>query len=216
MNYYFIKSLRAEIWLVILYPCSGQNTCIQIVSLIAKISTEKGYFVIFLIDLDHNMPSRCHGCDVRGGGCCGADDIFKCIFMNENAWISLKISLKIDPKIQINNIPALVQIMAWHRPGDKPLSELTMVSLLMHICVTRPQWLKTVKMTKWCNFLWIVSHETCGSKNGICKDCVDKILQSLCVLWDFCRLCKEIRLYILWNFRRFFALFSWINLSVFT
>ena len=51
------------------------------------------------------------------------DDIFKCIFLNENAWISLKISLKFVPKVRIDNIPALVQIMAWHRPGDKPLSE---------------------------------------------------------------------------------------------
>ena len=40
----------------------------------------------------------------------------------------------------INNIPALVQIMAWRRPGDKPLSEPMMVSLLMHICITQPQW----------------------------------------------------------------------------
>ena len=30
--------------------------------------------------------------------------------------------------------------MTWHRPGDKPLSEPMMASLLMHICVTRPQW----------------------------------------------------------------------------
>ena len=30
--------------------------------------------------------------------------------------------------------------MAWCRSGDKPLFELMMVSLLMHICVTRPQW----------------------------------------------------------------------------
>ena len=44
------------------------------------------------------------------------------------------------PKGPINNIPALVQIMAWCRPGDKPLSEPMMVCLLMHICVTRPQW----------------------------------------------------------------------------
>ena len=41
-----------------------------------------------------------------------ADDIFKCIFLNENFWISLKISLKSVPKGSINNIPALVQIMA--------------------------------------------------------------------------------------------------------
>ena len=52
-----------------------------------------------------------------------ADDIFKCIFMNENIWIQIKISLKFIPKGPINNIPALVQIMAWRRPGDKPLPE---------------------------------------------------------------------------------------------
>ena len=39
-----------------------------------------------------------------------------------------------------NNITALVQIMAWRRLGDKPLSEPMMVNLLTHICVTRPQW----------------------------------------------------------------------------
>ena len=40
----------------------------------------------------------------------------------------------------INNIPALVQIMAWRHSGDKRLSETMMVSSPMHICVTRPQW----------------------------------------------------------------------------
>ena len=70
------------------------------------------------------------------------DDIFNCIFLNENAWISNNISLKIVPKGQINNIPALVQIMARCRPGDKPLSEPMMVRLPTHICVTRPQWVK--------------------------------------------------------------------------
>ena len=70
------------------------------------------------------------------------DDIFKCIFLNGNAWISIKISLKFVPKGPINKIPSLVQIMAWRRPGDKPLSEPMMVSLLTHICVTRPLWVK--------------------------------------------------------------------------
>ena len=68
------------------------------------------------------------------------DDIFKCIFLNESIWILIEISLKFVPKGPINNIPALVQIMAWHRPGDKPLSEPILVCLLTHICVTRPQW----------------------------------------------------------------------------
>ena len=69
-----------------------------------------------------------------------ADNTFKCIFLNENVIISIKISLKFVPKGPINNIPALVQIMAWRWPDDKPLSEAMMVSLLMHICVTWPQW----------------------------------------------------------------------------
>ena len=69
-----------------------------------------------------------------------ADDIFKSIFVNENVWISIEISLKFVPKCQINNIPTLVQIMAWRRPGDKPLSEPMMVSSLTHICVSRPNW----------------------------------------------------------------------------
>ena len=71
------------------------------------------------------------------------DDIFKCIFLNENVQISIKISLKFVPKGPINNIPALVRIMAWRRAGDKPLSEPMMVSWLTHICVTRPQWVNT-------------------------------------------------------------------------
>ena len=70
--------------------------------------------------------------------------MFKCIFLNENIWISFKISLKFVPKFRNHNIPALVQIMAWRRPGDKPLSEPMMVSFLTHIYVTRHQWVNPV------------------------------------------------------------------------
>ena len=69
-----------------------------------------------------------------------AHDAFKCVFLNGTVRISIKISLKFVPKGPINNIPALVQRLAWHQPGDKPLSEPMRVSLLMHICVARPQW----------------------------------------------------------------------------
>ena len=68
-----------------------------------------------------------------------ADDTFIRIFLNENARISIKISIKFFPKGPINNIPAFVQVMAWRRSGDKPLSEPMMVNLLTHICVTWPQ-----------------------------------------------------------------------------
>ena len=70
------------------------------------------------------------------------DDTFKRIFLNENVRISIKISPKFVPKCPIKKIPALVQIMAWRRPGDKPLSEPMMIRLQTHICVTRPQWVK--------------------------------------------------------------------------
>ena len=52
-----------------------------------------------------------------------ADDIFKCIFLNENDIIPLQISLKFVPRSPVDNKPALVQIMAWHRTGDKPLPQ---------------------------------------------------------------------------------------------
>ena len=61
-------------------------------------------------------------------------------FLNQNVCILIKISLKCVPMGPINNIPALVQIMAWCRPSNKPLSEPKMVCLLTHICVTGPQW----------------------------------------------------------------------------
>ena len=77
-----------------------------------------------------------------------ADDTFKRIFVNENFRISIKISLKFVPKGPINNNPAFVEIMACRRSGDKPLSEPMMVSLLTHICVTRPQWVNKVTTLK--------------------------------------------------------------------
>ena len=92
------------------------------------------------ISFDHQSHIYINTLRPRQNGRHFADDIFKCIFLNENVWISIRISLKFVPKGLINNIPALVQIMAWRRPGDKPLFEPMMASLLTHICVTRPQW----------------------------------------------------------------------------
>ena len=71
-----------------------------------------------------------------------ADDNFTPILLNENVRIFIKISLKFSPKGPIKDISALAQIMAWHWPGDKPLSEPVVFSLLMHIYVTRPQGVK--------------------------------------------------------------------------
>ena len=83
-----------------------------------------------------------------------ADDTFKHIFLNQNVRISIKISLKFVPKSPINYIAALVLIMAWRRPGDKPLSEPMMARLPTHICVTRPQWVNSSDAGDIIFWLW--------------------------------------------------------------
>ena len=50
-----------------------------------------------------------------------ADDIFNCILLNKNDRIPIHISLKYVPMSPFDNESALVQVMAWHRTGDKPL-----------------------------------------------------------------------------------------------
>ena len=54
-------------------------------------------------------------------------------FLDDDKWISINISLEFVLKGRNNNIPALAQIMAWYRPGTKPLSEPMLVILLMQI-----------------------------------------------------------------------------------
>ena len=54
----------------------------------------------------------------RQNGRHSRDDIFKWICLNEIISISIKILLKFVPKGRINNILALVQIIAWRRPGN--------------------------------------------------------------------------------------------------
>ena len=66
------------------------------------------------------------------------------IFSNAFSWLNmyefrLQFKLNLFRRL-IKNIPALVKIMAWRRPGGKPLFWPMLVSLLTHICVTRPQW----------------------------------------------------------------------------
>ena len=87
----------------------------------------------------HNRSLSINTLRPRQNGCHFADDI-SCIFLYENVWLSLKISLKVVPKVRIINISALVQVMAWCRPGEKSLSEPVVVSVLTYICGNRPQW----------------------------------------------------------------------------
>ena len=65
------------------------------------------------ISLVNSSPPGQNGCHL-------ADDIFKCIFLNRNDRI--QILLKFVLKSPIDK-PALLQVMAWCRTGDKPLPE---------------------------------------------------------------------------------------------
>ena len=68
--------------------------------------------------------------------------IFQTTFSKLFSWIKMYLfRLNLS---EINNIPALVQIMAWCRPGDKPLSKPMLFSLLKDMCVTWPQWVTQV------------------------------------------------------------------------
>ena len=52
-----------------------------------------------------------------------ANDIFKCNIVSEDVLTSIKNSLNFVSTGRINNMQALVQIMAWRWSGNKPLSE---------------------------------------------------------------------------------------------
>ena len=124
----------------------------------------------------------------RQNGCHFPDDILKCIFFDENVLISIKISPKFVPKSPINNFPALVQIMAWHRSGDKPLSETMLAGLLTHICVTRPQWVNRFSSNfSGCQLFCITFMERMTSFN-LTDDKISRYLVVLRVLTHWRRL----------------------------
>ena len=53
-------------------------------------------------------------------------------FSNAFSWMKICLRLRFHWSLS-NNTSTLVQIMAWFHAGDKPLPELMVVSLLMHI-----------------------------------------------------------------------------------
>ena len=65
------------------------------------------------------MRNETHTLRLRQNGCHFSNHIFRCIFLNENALIWIKICWSF-PKVPIDNIPALVKIMAWRWPSNKP------------------------------------------------------------------------------------------------
>ena len=76
----------------------------------------------------------------------------------------LKFQWSLFLRSQLTIFQHLVQIIAWRRPGDKPLSEPMMVNLLTHIWVTRSQWVNTWRI-EWGWHHCIRYHSGIGSAN---------------------------------------------------
>ena len=111
-----------------------------------------------------------------------ADDIFTCIFSNENCCVLVKFSLKYVRKGPIDNNPALVQIMAWRLSGGKPLSEPMMISLPTYICVTRPQWVNSL----WPSYvIWQIWAIFFFPGNGLLPDVTKPLSESLLIYHQY-------------------------------
>ena len=133
-----------------------------------------------------------------------ADDIFKCIFWNENVWISFKISMKFIRKGLINNNPALVQIMAWCRPGDKPWSESMTGSWRIYVSLGVNE-LTALGGPMWCihSYSSGLNHwhwDNCPSASKVTIDNIKKLCGILSQLKQpittMCELCWCLVLYI--------------------
>ena len=72
--------------------------------------------------------------------------------------------------------------MGWRRSGNKPLSEPMMVSLLTHICVTRPQWVKNdyhISQGQWVSRFLSLHHSELSELTSIKKEDLISTLQHL-------------------------------------
>ena len=59
-----------------------------------------------------------------------ADDIFNSILLNENDGILIRISLKNILISAVDAKPTVVQVIAWHQSGNKPLPEPMMSNFM--------------------------------------------------------------------------------------
>ena len=87
------------------------------------------------------------------------------IFLKENyVNILIWISLKFRPESSVNNLPTLVDIMAWRRSGDRPVSKRRITYILdtwMH------HWVNVVwsASSNYLNQFWFIVHYTPRNKS---------------------------------------------------
>ena len=141
-----LKAINLKTSLHNSYKNNIHITCIHQVPIILISFASVNYLQMTTEELTLNADqytSQLNTLRLRQDGRHLADDIFTCIFLNVEIWISIDILLNFVPKGQINNIPALVQIMARQQSGNKPLSEPMTVCLLT--CIYAPLGLNELK-----------------------------------------------------------------------
>ena len=79
-----------------------------------------------------------------------ANDVSKCLFLNEDLWITNYIQLKCVPYGLIDNMPSLVQIMVLRRLGDKPsLTNMRHMHHLVSMSSYDNDWNNSFEISKW-------------------------------------------------------------------
>ena len=153
-----IGPMNPAIWVVLQISLRPHGHCHTMPAYNKNMSQNSKYQEVQTLSLSmgsQHWHSYIHGIYTNTSTHWGRDKmaaIFQTTFSNGFSWMKLyefwlKISLKFVPRGRINNILALVQIMAWRQQGDKPLSEPMMVSSLTHICVIWPQWVNNAQTT---------------------------------------------------------------------
>ena len=97
--------------------------------------------------------------------------ILQPIFSHAFSWMKmyefqLKFHWSLFFRVTINNIPALVQIMAQHQQGNRPLSEPMMFRLPTNICVTQLQWVKSALCLLMCSHFLSIFNILRPRQNG--------------------------------------------------
>ena len=128
-----VRRLTSHNWNHKWLPYSNQccNTWVKHIKIYTGIIFDKNVIGILPRYTYHDETAINHGLNSSPPGQNGhhfAGNSSRYIFVNEKFCVLTKISLKFVPKGPIDYKSALVQIMAWRRPGDKPLSEPMMVS----------------------------------------------------------------------------------------
>ena len=84
-----------------------------------------------------------------------ADNIFKCIFLNENVSILIRISLKFVPKGPMNNIPALVREMAWCQATSHYLNQCWLDYRCIYASLGLKELMPVISRSSSCIWSWL-------------------------------------------------------------